>query len=143
MCVSLFSKSESFLIKLRYELPFSIALWIIYTRNIFSLVLLEIFWNFWNSSRKKSTQKQPLSGVYKIDVLNFTKKHQCWNHFLKKSPEIKRPQHKCFPVNLAKLLRTPFWQSTSGGAGVCLLKSFTFRSSQKGFWMTSCKRVLI
>ena len=69
----------------------------------------------------------------------FIKKHQCWRHFLKKSPEIKRPQHRCFPVNFEKLLRTPFLQSTSGGVGVCLLKSFTFRSSQKGFWMTSCK----
>ena len=30
---------------------------------------------------------------------NFTKKHQCWSHFLKKSPEIKRLQHRYFPVN--------------------------------------------
>ena len=64
---------------------------------------------------------------------NFTKKHQCWSHFLKKSPEIKRLQHRCLPVNFAKLLRTAFLQSTSGGAGVCLLKNFTFKSSQKGF----------
>ena len=98
----------------------------VYTRRIFSLVLLKIFWNFWNSSRKKSTLKQPFSGVYKIDVLkkfaNFTKKHQCWSHFLKKSPEIKRPRHRCFPVNFEKLLRTPFLQSTSGGVGVRLLR---------------------
>ena len=109
-----------FFLKLNYlcELLFSIALWIINTRSIFSLVPLKIFWNFWNSSRKKSTQKQPFSGVYKIDVLkkfaNFTKKHQCWSHFLKKSPEIKRLQHRCFPVNFAKLLRAPFLHSTSG-----------------------------
>ena len=113
------------------------ALWIIYTRIIFSLVLLKIFWNFWNSSRKKSTQKQPFSGVYKIDVLkkfaNFTKKHQCWSHFLKKSPEIKRLQHRCFPVNFVKLLRTPFLQSISGGVGVFLLKCFTFRSSTNSY----------
>ena len=101
----------------------------------FSLVLLKIFWNFWN--RKKSTQKQPFSGVYKIDVLkkfaNFTKKHQCWSHFLKKSPEIKRLQHRCFPVNFVKLLRTPFLQSISGGVGVFLLKCFTFRSSTNSY----------
>ena len=114
------------------ELSVRIALWIINTRSIFSLVLLKIFWNFWNSSRKKSTQKQPFSGVYKIDVLkkfaNFTKKFQCWSHFLKKSPEIKRLQHRCFPVNSEKLLTTSFLPSTSGGVGVCLLKCFTFRS---------------
>ena len=117
------------------EFPFSIALWIINTRSIFSLALLKIFWNFWNSSRKKSTQKQPFSGVYKIDVLkkfaNFTKKHQCWSHFLKKSPEIKRLQHRCFPVNFVKLLRTPFLQSTSGR--VSLLKYFMFRSSTNSY----------
>ena len=98
-------------------------------------MLLKIFWNFWNSSRKKSTQKQPFSGVYKIDVLkkfaNFTKKHQCWSHFLKKSPEIKRLQHRCFPVNFVKLLRTPFLQSTSGR--VSLLKYFMFRSSTNSY----------
>ena len=27
----------------------------------------------------------------------------------------KRLQHRCFPVNIAKLLRTPFSQNTSGG----------------------------
>ena len=60
-------------------------------RSIFSLVLLKIFWNFWNSSIKKSTFKQPFSGVYKIDALKkfskFTKKHQCWSHSLQKSLE--------------------------------------------------------
>ena len=119
------------------ELPFSIALWIINTRSIFSLVLLKIFWNFWNSSIKKSTQKQPFPGVYKIDVqkkfANFTKTFHCWSYFLKKSPEIKRLQHRCFPVNFASLLRTPFLQSTSGGVGVCLLKCFTFRSSMNSY----------
>ena len=124
-----------FFFKLNYlcELLFSNALWIINTRSIFSLVPLKIFWNFWNSSRKKSTQKQAFSGVYKIDILkkfaNFTKKFQCWSHFLKKSPEIKRLQHRCFPINVAKLLRAPFLQSTSGEVGVSLLKCFTFRSS--------------
>ena len=116
-------------------------------RSIFSLVLLKIFWNFWNSSRKKSTLKQPFSGVYKIDVLkkfaNFTKKFQCWSHFLKKSPEIKRLQHRWFPVNFVKLLRILFLQNNSGGVGVYLLKCFTFRSSRKGFWVSSCKRIVV
>ena len=130
------------------ELPFIIVLWIIHTRSIFSQVLLKILWNFWNSSRKKSTLKQPFSGVYKIDVLenfaNFTKKHQCWSHFLKRLQKLRyRLQHRCFSVIFAKPLRTTFLQNTSGGVGVCLLKCLTFRSSQSGFWMTSCKRSLI
>ena len=37
-------------------------------------MLLKIFWNFWNSSRKKSTQKQPFSSVYKVDVLKKIRK---------------------------------------------------------------------
>ena len=41
-----------------------------------------------------------------------------------KSPEIKRLQHRCFPVKSVKLLRTPFLQNTSGGVGVCLFKKF-------------------
>ena len=99
------------------ELPFSIALWTIYTRSIFSLVLLKIFQNFRNTSRKKSTQKQLFSRVLQDRFLkkfaNFTSKHQCWSHFLIKSPEKKRLQNRCFPVNFAKLLRTPFLQNTS------------------------------
>ena len=117
------------------------------TRSIFSLVLLKIFWNFWSSSRKKSTQKQLFSGFHKIDVLkkfaNFTKKHQCWSDFSKRSPAIKRLQHRCFPLNFVKLLRTLFLQGTSGGVGVCLLESFMYRSSEKGFSMTSCKQILM
>ena len=99
------------------ELPFSIALWTVYTRSIFSLVLLKIFQNFRNTSRKKSTQKQLFSRVLQDRFLkkfaNFTSKHQCWSHFLIKSPEKKRLQNRCFPVNFAKLLRTPFLQNTS------------------------------
>ena len=99
------------------ELPFSIALWAIYTKSIFSLVLLKIFQNFRKTSRKKSTQKQLFSRVLQDRFLkkfaNFTSKHQCWSYFLTKSPEIKRLQNRCFPVNFAKLLRTPFLQNTS------------------------------
>ena len=55
-------------------------------------------------------QKQPPEVFCKKSVLRnftkFTKKHL----FLLK----KRPQHRCFPVNFAKFLRTPFLQNTSG-----------------------------
>ena len=58
----------------------------------------------------------------KIGVLKnltiFTGKHLCWSLFhkvagLKASNFIKRrPQHSCFPVKIAKLLRTPILKST-------------------------------
>ena len=46
-----FWKARAIYLSYMYEPPFSIALWIIYTRSLFSLVLLKIFWYFWNSSR--------------------------------------------------------------------------------------------
>ena len=53
--------------------------------------------------------------------------------FKKSLQKIKRLQHRCFPVNFAKLLRTSRLQSTSSGVGVCLLKFFTFRSSTNSY----------
>ena len=60
---------------------------------------------------------------FKIGVLknfaNFKGKHLCWILFLIISPATlfkKRLKHGCFPVKLAKFLRTPFFlQNTSGG----------------------------
>ena len=37
-------------------------------------------------------------------------KHLCWSNFIKK-----RLQHRCFPVEYPKFLRTLFLQNTSGG----------------------------
>ena len=48
----------------------------------------------------------------------FTGKHHRWSLFLIKLQTwrpAKRLQHRCFPVRIAKFLRTPFLQSTSGG----------------------------
>ena len=50
-------------------------------------------------------------GVLK-NFAKFTGKQQCQSHFLIKlqalGPDIKRPWHRCFPVNVAKFLRTSF-----------------------------------
>ena len=56
---------------------------------------------------------------YKISVLKnftiFTERHLCWSLFLiklqawKPTTLSKRLQHRCFPVNIAKLLRTAFF----------------------------------
>ena len=60
--------------------PFRIAVWAIYTRSFFSLVLLKIYWNFRTISRKKFTKKQPFSGVlqdgYPGKIWKFHK-HRC------------------------------------------------------------------
>ena len=92
----------------------------IYQKHFFTGAL-KIFEAVLEKNVSKSSRSQVF---YKIDVLkkfaNFTKKQQSCSHFLKKSPEVKRFQHRCFPVNFAKLLRTPFLQSISGGVGVCL-----------------------
>ena len=52
-------------------------------------------------------------GVLK-NIAIFTGKHLCWSLLLKKSILKKRLQHRSFPVNIAKFLRTPFLQNTSG-----------------------------
>ena len=68
--------------------------------------------------------------LLKIGVLKslavFTGKHQHWSLFMIKLQTLssaKRLQHSCFPVNIAKFLRTPFWQNTSGG---CFCKMMKF-----------------
>ena len=45
------------------------------------------------------------------NLAKFTGKHLCWSLFFKMK---KRLQHRCFAVNFAKFLRTPFLQNTSG-----------------------------
>ena len=67
---------------------------------------------------------------FKIGVLKkftvFRGKHQRWSLFMIKLQTwrpAKRLQHRRFPVNIAKFLRTPFLQSTSGG---CVCKMIKF-----------------
>ena len=61
------------------------------------------------------------SNHWRCSVRNFatlTEKHLCQSLFLVKlqtsSPAKMRLWHRCFPVNFAKFLRTPFLRSTSG-----------------------------
>ena len=57
-------------------------------------------------------QKQPFADVFSkkvlLKVLQYSSENNsvaaCFNNLLIK----KRPQHKCFPVNIAKPLGTPF-----------------------------------
>ena len=61
------------------------------------------------------------SNHWRCSVRNFatlTGKHLCQSLFLVKlqtsSPAKMRLWHRCFPVNFAKFLRTPFFKNTSG-----------------------------
>ena len=78
--------------------------------------------------------------VCKKDVLKrFSKiieKCQCQGLFLNKNSDIKdcnfnkkRLWHRCFPVNFAKFLRTPFLLNTSGG---CFLHILLFLERFRG-----------
>ena len=63
--------------------------------------------------------EEPTGGVYEKGVLKnfakFTGKHQCQSLFFNKHAGLMlRPDHRCFPVNFAKFLRTCFLQNTSG-----------------------------
>ena len=78
----------------------------------------------WNSCSKCNRSQM----FFKIDFLNnfviFTGKYLCWSLFLiKLTPKTpKRLQHKCFFVNIAKFLRTPFLRNTSGSCFYCFKK---------------------
>ena len=74
----------------------------------------------WEKSRKSYSQKRLPDVFYKKGVLkNFAKfigKHLCqslsFNKFAGRRPAAllkERLWHKCFPVNFAKILRTPFF----------------------------------
>ena len=49
----------------------------------------------------------------------------------------KRLWHKCFPVNFAKFLRTPFLQNISGGCFCNCIIYFLFARYNRGNWETS------
>ena len=67
------------------------------------------------------------TGVLKNFAI-FTKKHQCWSLFKKLQAwrPAKRPQHRCFYVNISKFLWTPFLQNTSIGCFCCFKKLVNF-----------------
>ena len=56
-------------------------------------------WEFRNIHKKTPVLGSLFNKVASLQICNFLKK---------------RRQHRCFPVNIAKFLRTPFLQNTSG-----------------------------
>ena len=78
-------------------------------------------WTSSSSHRRCSIKKDVLENFAK-----FTRKRLCQSLFFNKK---KRLWHRCFPVNLAKFLRTPFLQNTS--VRLLLNKVWTFQNFQK------------
>ena len=71
--------------------------------------LSDLFWRLYRSSHRRCSLKE---GVIK-NFAQFTGKHLCKRFF-------KSLWHRCFPVNFAKFLRTPFLQNTSRRLLFCL-----------------------
>ena len=82
------------------------------TKLEFNMILVQ---KFRSSHRRCSVRKGVLGNFAK-----FTGKHLCQSLFFNKVAGLrlatllkKRLWHRCFPVNFAKFLRTPFLQNTS------------------------------
>ena len=119
-----FRKAKAFQLNYLCELLFRIAVWTIYTRSIFSLVLLKIFCNFRNTSRKNSTQKQPFPGVLQDrcpgKVRRFYKKTPVLQSLFKKVSRNKNTPAQVFSCEFCEAFKKPFLQNASGGVEVCL-----------------------
>ena len=72
----------------------------------FFIGVLKFFLKFQKHLKKPTVTSDRSQTFYKIGILKrsakFTRKQQCRSHFLKKSPETKRHQHRLFPGNFAK-----------------------------------------
>ena len=92
-------------------------------------ILMQIFYywyawrnlgsDFMNPCRNRSSHRRcPVRKSVLRNFAKFTGKHLCQSFFFNKVPGLrtatllkKRPWHRCFPVNFAKLLRTPFYRT--------------------------------
>ena len=95
--------------------------WRLYACPIYCLNFIV---DFVKSSRPEVFCKK---GIHRNSA-KFTGKHLCQSLFFNKVAGLrpatlskKRLWHRCFPVNFAKFLRTPFLQNTSGGC-FCFVK---------------------
>ena len=85
---------------------------------------------------KNQKQKQPSEVFIENAALKnfgiFTEKHLCWSLFLIKMQACnfikRRLQHGCFPVNIAKFLRTPILKNIYGKAIVKMVRNYSYNS---------------
>ena len=104
-------RSESFL-KASDQLHFSVS-------HIFRLPVKSVFEGFGNFPEAATGGVPQKKGVLR-NFVKFTGKHLCQSLFFNKVARLrsvtlfkKRLWRRCFPVNFAKFLRTPFLQNTS------------------------------
>ena len=101
----------------------------------FSVKAVELILNDRSSHLRCSVKKDVLRNCAK-----FTGKHLCQSLFLNKVAGL-RLWHRCFPVNFARFLRTPFLQNTSGRLLLSGISIFTkHRSSHRRY---SVKKLLL
>ena len=122
-----------------YELPFRITVWTIYTRSIFSRVLLKIFWNFRNTSRKKSTVRSSLSQAF------YNKCHEKVRKIEKKTPMLeslfnkisrnKESSTQVFSCEFCEALKNTFF--TEDLRWSCSLKNVLLQAFTKRFLMAN------
>ena len=105
---------------------------------------------YYRNQLKNSQQKQPLADVPQNrcsqKFLKIHRKALCWSQFLIKLQACnfikQRLQHRCLPVNFAKLLKTSFSQNSS--EPLLLLKSFmvNINNLEVLFYRCSTKKLL-
>ena len=85
------------------------------------LKLLHSFVSFWETNYKKQPPECSVRKGVLRNLAKFNGKHLCQSLFFNKAAGLrpatllkKRLWYRCFPVNFAKFLRTPFLQNTSG-----------------------------
>lgn len=138
MCVSLFSKSQSFLIKLHVRASLeNYSMDNIYQNHFFTGALKKCFGIFEKLLEKSPSKSGRFQVFWKIGVLkkftNFTREHQCCSQFLIKSPETKTLQHCCFHVDSAKLFRNAFFTEHNRWSWSLSLKGFALQVFTKKF----------
>ena len=95
---------------------------------------------------RSSPQRCSVRNGFLINFAKFTGKHLRQSLFFNKvagprsaTLSKKRPWQRCFPVNFAKILRTPFLQNTSGRLLLSfLIDHFEYFLEQKFYWKCYC-----
>ena len=132
------------------EVPFRIGRWAIYIRSIYSLVVLKIFWNFRSSSKKRSTVRGNRSQFfYKIGILKKSgekkkKKTAVLELVFKEVSKIKETPSQVFSTEFCEALKNTYFTEHLRWSWSLNCKKVVYcRLSRKGFWMASCKWILI
>ena len=127
-----------------FKLPFRIARWAIYIRSICSLVLLKIFWNFRSTSKKRSTVRSyRFQLFYKVGILKKSgknKKTAVLELLFKEVSKNKETPSQVFYWEFCETLKNTYFAMEME----FIFKKVVYcRLSRKGFWMASCKWILI